>query len=171
VELASARLQPPNPTKGGLAPGDPLLRRAQDALGTQLGAAKLRLEAELREKRKALIVRACAWPAQERCQSAHMATRNKAYHWRYFRATQDAGARREAVGVELYGFQQQLARLQRALAAAGARAAALADERAGAEARAAELRRAGVAEAATAAADEQKALAWRLSVSLLWSWS
>jgi len=66
---------------------------------------------------------------------------------------QDAGARREAVGVELYGFQQQLARLQRALAAAGARAAA--------------LRRAGVAEAATAAADEQKALAWRLSVSLL----
>ncbi len=80
VELASARLQPPNPTKGGLAPGDPLLRRAQDALGTQLGAAKLRLEAELREKRKALIVRACAWPAQERCQSAHMATRNKAYH-------------------------------------------------------------------------------------------
>jgi len=80
---------------------------------------------------------------------------------------QDAGARREAVGVELYGFQQQLARLQRALAAAGARAAALAEERAGAEARAAELRRAGVAEAATAAADEQKALAWRLSVSLL----
>ena len=78
VELASARLQPPNPTKGGLDPGDPLLRRAQDALGAQLGAAKLRLEAELREKRKALSVR--AWPAQERCQSAHMATRNKAYH-------------------------------------------------------------------------------------------
>lgn len=41
----------------GLDPGDPLLRRAQEALGAQLAAAKLRLEAELREKRKALSVR------------------------------------------------------------------------------------------------------------------
>lgn len=43
---------------GGLEPGDPLLRRAQEALAAQLAAAKLRLEAELREKRKALSVRA-----------------------------------------------------------------------------------------------------------------
>jgi hypothetical protein len=80
VELASARLLSPNPDGGGLDPGDPLLRRAQDALSAQLGAAKLRLEAELREKRKALSVRACAWPAQERYQGVHTATRTKAYH-------------------------------------------------------------------------------------------
>ena len=43
---------------GGLEPGDPLLRRAQEALAAQLAAAKLRLKAELREKRKALSVRA-----------------------------------------------------------------------------------------------------------------
>jgi len=42
----------------GLDSGDPLLRRAQEALGVQLAAAKQRLEAELREKQKALSVRA-----------------------------------------------------------------------------------------------------------------
>ncbi|KAK9831426.1 hypothetical protein WJX81_003736 [Elliptochloris bilobata] len=105
-------------------PGDPLLRRAQEALGAQLAATRHRLEAELREKRKALS---------------------------------DAGVRREAVGVELYGFQQQLARLQRGLAAGDVRGAAVSAERADADARAAELRRAGVSEASAAAADQQKA--------------
>jgi len=62
------------------------------------------------------------------------------------------------VGVELHGFQQQLARLQRGLAAADARAAAVAAERRSADARAAELRRAGVTQAALAAADRQKVL-------------
>ena len=47
----------PHAPVGGLDPGDPLLRRAQEALSAQLAAARLRLEAELREKRKALNVR------------------------------------------------------------------------------------------------------------------
>ena len=71
---------------------------------------------------------------------------------------QDAGVRREAVGVELYGFQQQLARLQRGLAAANATAAAVAAERTAADKRVVELRRAGVTEATAAAAGQQKVL-------------
>lgn len=73
---------------GGLEPGDPLLRRAQEALAAQLAAAKLRLEAELREKRKALSVRAQAagrmWPfvlvtewRHAAKQSVHVAARSQ----------------------------------------------------------------------------------------------
>ena len=80
---------------------------------------------------------------------------------------QDAGVRREAVGIELYGFQQQLARLQRGLAAAEAKAAAVAAERATADARVAELRRAGVTEAIAAAAGQQKVLHLRQQASVL----
>lgn len=60
--LCAAQTRPaagsqPHATAGGLDPGDPLLRPAQEALSAQLAAAKLRLEAELREKRKAFSVR------------------------------------------------------------------------------------------------------------------
>ncbi len=43
-----------------LPPNHPLLRRAQEALHRQLADQKLRLQEELRERRKALKVRADA---------------------------------------------------------------------------------------------------------------
>ncbi|KAK9821181.1 hypothetical protein WJX74_006086 [Apatococcus lobatus] len=77
-----------------LPAGHPLLARAQEALKQQLSATKLRLEEELREKQN--ILKAGVIPALTRC----------------LLTLQKTDQKREDVGVELYGYQQQLAKLQ-----------------------------------------------------------
>ncbi|KAL4448619.1 hypothetical protein ABPG75_005838 [Micractinium tetrahymenae] len=104
-----------------LPPDHPLLRRAQEALHRQLAEQKLRLEEELRERRKAL---------------------------------KDAKQRREDVGVELYGFQQHLAKLQLALERAGDAHAEASRGRAEADGTLGALR-SDVAAAEAAAAEEE----------------
>ncbi len=87
---------------GGLPPDHPLLARAQDALKKQLLTNKKRLEDEVREKQNALKVR------QRRNPPAISLQRNA----NSFSLFQMAKAKRENIGVELYGFQQGLAKLQ-----------------------------------------------------------
>ncbi|PRW44941.1 Coiled-coil domain-containing 40 isoform C [Chlorella sorokiniana] len=107
-----------------LPPDHPLLRRAQEALHRQLAEQKLRLQEELRERKKAL---------------------------------KDAKQRREDVGVELYGFQQQLAKLQLALERAGDAHTAAAAQRAEADSQLAALRAEVAAAEKAAAAEEARA--------------
>ncbi|KAI3426120.1 hypothetical protein D9Q98_008499 [Chlorella vulgaris] len=128
VEPEAAATEPaaaPEPAAKEMAdlPSDhPLLRRAQEALRRQLSDQKLRLQEELRERRKAL---------------------------------KDAKQRREDVGVELYGFQQHLAKLQTSLEQASDEHGAAAAARARADSTLAALR-SQVAEE-EAAADASKA--------------
>ena len=133
-----------------LPPDHPLLQRAQEALFQQLQATKLRLQEELRERRQALKARSIT------CSGAGPQSSLWRQHAEPLFAppplcTQDAKAAREAAGVELYGFQQHLARLQLSLERSAERCAEVAAERGAAEAAARQAARQAADEAAATA--------------------
>ena len=97
-----------NGADGGLHPDHPLLARAQDALKKQLLANKKRLEDELREKNNAVKVR-----EETREEVPALSLRpDSACERRRWLCMQMAKVKRESIGVELYGYQQGLAKLQ-----------------------------------------------------------
>jgi hypothetical protein len=124
---ASALLTMP---AGAMDPDHPLLQRAQRALKQQLESKRRQLEGELKEKRGTLKVRE---PPGGRCYLEYCCERQlnrislrphasvltpAPPHAPPALIPQRTQQRREAVGVELYGYQQTLARLQLALAKA-----------------------------------------------------
>ncbi len=166
---ASGASPPPPAAEGddeGLAalpPDHPLLRRAQEALHRQLAEQKLRLQEELRERKKALKVGAGGWwvlhmlgmaVATPAPPSPALPPPLSSPHTT---PLQDAKQRREDVGVELYGFQQQLAKLQLALERAGDAHTAAAAQRAEADGQLAALRAEVAAAEAAAVAEEARA--------------
>ena len=98
-----------NGAEGGLHPDHPLLARAQDALKKQLLANKKRLEDELREKNNAVKVRQ---EMQERRRPRVLSGPIRHANERRWLCMQMAKVKRESIGVELYGYQQGLAKLQ-----------------------------------------------------------
>jgi chromosome segregation ATPase len=96
-----------------MQPDHPLLQRAQQALSRQLEARRYALDGELREKQNALQV---LLEPQHRLPAlachAHQPLTTLVC------LMQKAKQSREAVGVELYGFQQALAKLQTTLESA-----------------------------------------------------
>lgn len=104
---------------GAMNPDHPLLARAQEALKRQLQANKFRLEEDLREKRNALKVlltkdggmhlRVLLLPVLTRAHAVQL------YNYAWTLVPQAAKDKRENIGVELYGFQQNLAKLQLSL--------------------------------------------------------
>lgn len=147
-----------------LPPDHPLLRRAQEALHRQLADQKLRLQEELRERKKALKVGAAGagccscWAAAVVFSPCHP-TASPPHHSNTptLPLLQDAKQRREDVGVELYGFQQQLAKLQLALERAGDAHTAAAAQRAAADGQLTALQAEVAATEAAAAAEEARA--------------
>ena len=152
-----------------LPPDHPLLRRAQEALHRQLAEQKLRLQEELRERKKALKVgRGGCWALAvpgalcgRRCLPHFMRKHSQPLLLSHPcvalclpNPLQDAKQKREDVGVELYGFQQHLAKLQLALERAGDEHAAVAGQRVEADGTLAALR-AEVAREEAATAEEQ----------------
>lgn len=98
--------------QGGLRPDHPLLRRAQEALKVQFEANRTRLQEELREKANALKVREGGLLAPQRHAAGPSTALARLRASPPQNSSQQAKARREALGVELYGFQQNLAKLQ-----------------------------------------------------------
>jgi len=106
---------------------NPLLAQAQESLLAQAARRTRDAEEQLREKRNELQARACA-----RGLSGAVVDR------RLSNGAQTAGAAREALGVELYGVQQQLQWLLAQLSGAEEERSAACDSRASAEAALAE---------------------------------
>lgn len=101
------------PAAVGMHPDHPLLARAQDALKQQLLSEKQRLQEELREKTIMLNVRGPASVLHTCIQRTAQAEAETRLHCLF--SLQNAQGKRENIGVELYGFQQNLAKLQLSL--------------------------------------------------------
>jgi hypothetical protein len=107
---------------GAMDPDHPLLERAQRLLKTQLESRRAALQGELKEKRTGLKVGIQGWVlaawAVPTGTDGVLTIAAAAAAAASATTLQRAQQQREALGVELYGFQQTLAKLQLALAKA-----------------------------------------------------
>ena len=93
-----------------LAPDHPLLQQAQAALTFQLEERKLYLQEQLRERSQGVKVRRLLDAGDCTLPSAVLKEHESNLH-----VLQDAKQERENLGVEMYGFQQHLTRVQKEL--------------------------------------------------------
>ena len=137
------------PFHGSLPADHPMLQQAQEKLKQQLLAIKQRLEEELQERKYAIKVPLATQTAirhvEHKCSQMYMLTSTSTFlftaHLHILQArsfcgmqptdfaVQAAQEERLNLGVELYGFQQQLAQIQKIRQESESKAAQLAAER------------------------------------------